>query len=106
MLCTLLTKEEFDNACAQEDHFFVYKYNSKSCPISNRTLYNLLDLQRETPHRIYFVDVIASKPLSVYIGEILNVRHESPQIISIKKGTALAHTSHMHITEDRVKEQL
>jgi len=105
MLCTLLTIDEFENALDKEPHFFVYKYNSRSCPISDRTLNRLLELQQTKPSHIYFVDVIQSKPVSNHIADSLQVRHESPQIISIKEGKSHDAVSHMRITQDRVLNQ-
>lgn len=47
------------------------------------------------------IDVIASRPLSQYIAEEYNIRHESPQAIWLDlNGTVKWHDSHFSITEE------
>lgn len=46
---------------------------------------------------LYFLDLIAFRPLSNAIAERLGVVHESPQMIILKDGSVVAHDSHSGI---------
>ncbi|KYP80718.1 hypothetical protein AYW79_07865 [Ferroacidibacillus organovorans] len=45
------------------------------------------------------VKVIESRSLSLALADELGVRHASPQVILIKRGKAIWHTSHYKITD-------
>jgi len=53
---------------------------------------------------VYFVDIIEHRDVSNSLVEHTNIEHESPQAIIFKEGKAVTHTSHMHITKDRILE--
>ena len=46
---------------------------------------------------VYFLDLIMYRPISNDIAERFAVRHESPQLILIKDGKAIYHSSHSEI---------
>jgi bacillithiol system protein YtxJ len=48
------------------------------------------------------VDVIGQRPLSQRIAADLQVHHESPQLILVKHGQAVAQVSHDSVTADTV----
>jgi len=52
------------------------------------------------------VDVISRRPVSNAIAEALGVPHESPQLILIKGGAAVASQSHSGITAGSIEEAL
>lgn len=54
----------------------------------------------------YFLDLKQYRELSQAIAQKFNVRHESPQILLIKNGTAVYHTSHGAIDASLLKEKL
>ena len=104
MLCAVRTVEWFEAFCWKESIYFIYKYNSNSCPISQRTLDAIGDLTlNDVPVPIYYLDVIPSKPLSNHISNHFGIRHESPQIIAVVNNEAVSHASHMRINEERLK---
>lgn len=53
----------------------------------------------------YYLDLIAYRSLSNHIAEIMQVQHESPQILVIKDGKCTYHESHMGIQFDDIIEQ-
>ncbi|MCM3746192.1 bacillithiol system redox-active protein YtxJ [Paenibacillus pasadenensis] len=52
------------------------------------------------------VRVVEERPVSNAIEEQLGVKHASPQAILIKNGKAEWHTSHWHITEASLAENV
>ena len=53
-----------------------------------------------------FVDVIASRGVSNYIAEKLNVRHESPQAILLDQGKIIWHDSHGSVKSAKILDQV
>lgn len=56
--------------------------------------------------RPYFLDLIQHRSISNQIAEHYGVQHESPQILLIKNGTCIYHTSHSSISVKGVEENL
>lgn len=54
----------------------------------------------------YFLDLKAHRDISSAIAEKFNVQHESPQILLIKNGTAVYHTSHGAIDAESLRSKL
>jgi bacillithiol system protein YtxJ len=55
--------------------------------------------------RFYQVDVVAARQASLKIENLMNVRHESPQILLIWKSECQWHASHRNIREKELKAQ-
>ena len=56
------------------------------------------------PVSVYFLDLIAYRPVSSEIAARFSVTHESPQLLLIKDGKAIYHSSHSEIAfEDMLK---
>lgn len=53
-----------------------------------------------------FVDVIGSREVSNNIAEKLNVRHESPQAIVLKRGEVIWHASHGSVKSAQILNAL
>lgn len=76
----------------------IFKH-STACPIS-RIAYEKLDNGYSlSPDEadLYYLGVIEQRPLSNAIADILNVKHESPQLIIIKNEKCVYHESHLMI---------
>lgn len=54
----------------------------------------------------FIVDVLAQRPLSRAIAEASGVRHESPQVLLLKNGMCVWHTSHISISEETLRRQI
>ena len=46
---------------------------------------------------LYYLGVIEQRPLSNYVAEVLNIRHESPQILAVRDGECIFNESHLMI---------
>ena len=78
----------------------IFKH-STTCGISRMVLnmftqsYNFLDGQMD----FYFLDIHRDRDISNEVGHKFQVLHQSPQLLVIKNGTAVAHDSHGAIAE-------
>lgn len=55
---------------------------------------------------VHVVDVLEHRHLSQKTAAYLNVQHQSPQVIVVRRGSAVWHESHFGITAARVKAAL
>ena len=107
MLCAIISSDEFDELLTHQKDFLLYKYNSKWCRISERTMNTMQQTMKVLRlQHVYFVDVITHKPLSEYIAKVTGIHHESPQLLIIKKGKVQDYTSHMRISQERIEKQI
>lgn len=80
----------------------IFKH-STSCFISKTVLKNF---EREIENLenkddiadLYFLDLLAYRPLSNKIAEDLDIRHESPQLLVIEDGKVINDASHQNIS--------
>ncbi len=76
----------------------IFKHSTR-CGISRMVLrqfesnYSLKDNQL----KLYYLDLLNYRSVSDEVGFTFQVMHQSPQLIVIKNGTAVAHTSHNNI---------
>lgn len=76
----------------------IFKHSTR-CGISRMVLrnfekaYNLKDEDL----KLYFLDLLAHRDISDEVGHKFQVLHQSPQLIVIKNGNAVAHESHHSI---------
>lgn len=76
----------------------IFKH-STNCPVSRMSYekmlaeYPLTDEQAD----LYYLGVIEQRPLSNYVAEVLNIRHESPQILAVRNGECIFSESHLMI---------
>jgi bacillithiol system protein YtxJ len=78
----------------------VYKHSNR-CPVSTWAKRSLNSVP-VYPWPTVEVDVIGQRPLSQRIAGDLEVHHESPQLILVKHGKAVAQVSHDSVTADTV----
>ncbi|MCS3529027.1 bacillithiol system redox-active protein YtxJ [Chryseobacterium sp. JUb7] len=77
----------------------IFKH-STSCFISKTVLKNFekeIENQNEAVE-VYYLDLLAHRPLSNKIAEDFGIRHESPQFIVIENGKAINDASHQDIS--------
>ncbi len=55
---------------------------------------------------IYYLDLITFRSVSNKIAEAFEVPHESPQILLVKDGEVIFHTSHSDISVEGLKAEL
>ncbi len=61
-------------------------------------------LPEETP--VYFLDLLNYREISKAIAGLFNIPHESPQLLLIKDGECVYHTSHGEISAEEAAEQM
>ncbi len=91
---------------AEQDLVVVFKH-STTCPVSyaaDREMNGFMARHPEVP--VQKVLVREQRELSKQIAEWTGVRHESPQIIVLRKGAVIADASHGDVTEDYLAELL
>jgi bacillithiol system protein YtxJ len=85
----------------------IFKH-SISCSISalaKHRLENYWDMPAEVAE-FYFLDLIRYRNLSNAVAETYQVRHESPQLLLIRDGACVYHSSHLDIGVQQLKTQL
>lgn len=81
----------------------IFKH-STSCGISRMVLRNFektyaIDAKQM---KLYFLDLLAFRDVSNEVGFTFQVIHQSPQLIVIKNGVAVAHASHHSIRAEEL----
>ncbi len=86
--------------------YLLYKH-STTCPISARAYHVVESFEKYyTTFPILMVKVIESRPLSLHLAEHFSIEHASPQIILIKDGQPIFHTSHNRITGKTIEQAM
>lgn len=81
----------------------IFKH-STSCFISKTVLRNFekeIENQDKTIN-LYYLDLLAYRPISNKIAEDLGVTHQSPQLIVIENGKAINSASHQDISVEQI----
>jgi bacillithiol system protein YtxJ len=94
---SLVTSTELE-AALREPLALLYKHSDR-CPISAMAfdeIARVAAVHSELP--VHVLDVHAQRPLARYVAEHLDVRHESPQVILLRRGVVLWHASHYGVT--------
>ncbi|MCD9615789.1 bacillithiol system redox-active protein YtxJ [Chryseobacterium gleum] len=100
-------ESEEDLARAIEDSFqkkiAIFKH-STSCFISKTVLKNFeKEVENsEQPVNVYYLDLLAHRPVSNKIATDFEIRHESPQLIVIENGKAINNASHQDISLSQI----
>lgn len=98
--------EEYKKLKDNEEIFFIYKH-STICPVSTNALEQLeifLNKNEDIKKKVNKVHVIEDRPLSNFIADDLEVRHQSPQLLLIKNGKCIWNDSHMRLTAEKIAE--
>jgi bacillithiol system protein YtxJ len=81
----------------------IFKH-STSCFISKTVLRNFeKEVEATNPKAdLYYLDLLAHRPISNKIAEEFGIRHESPQLIVIENGKAVKNASHQDISTSQL----
>ncbi len=106
---TIQSVKELDDAIA-ESHLkpiILFKH-STSCSRSAFAKHRLESSYSLSPDAatFYYLDLLNHRDVSNAIAAELNVVHQSPQIILVKKGKAVFNTSHESISLRSIEERL
>lgn len=106
----LNTIEQLDKILeeSKQTPVIIFKH-STSCSIS-ATAKSRLERQwdgKGLDHiRSYYLDLITYRPVSNEIAELLQVRHESPQLLLVQDGMCTYNASHLSISIDELKKKV
>ena len=82
----------------------IFKYSTR-CGISRITLSQFeKDLPENFDAAYYFMDLVKYRSLSNEIAARFRVQHESPQLILLKDGKVIHHSSHQSINAAKLPE--
>ncbi len=104
-LNTLSSHETLKQALDLQE-VLIYKHSSMcwSSFVAYRHIQKFAAKRRDIP--VFMVDVLASRDVSNEIARLLDVRHESPQLILVKNGASVWDISHYRITHTAIEKQL
>jgi len=88
---------------SQEQACIIFKHSTR-CSISHMVL-SRFERENDIEEKSYFfLDLISYRDLSNAIEERYQVKHESPQLLVIKKSQCVAHASHQSINQLALKD--
>ena len=105
----LTTEGQLDKLIADSEQKPVVLFkHSVSCGTSAMAKHNLEKDWDFTDQEIdfYYLDLIAYRSISNKIATVLNVTHQSPQVILIHKGKAVYATSHQAVSVSGLRSGL
>ncbi|TNE74602.1 bacillithiol system redox-active protein YtxJ [bacterium] len=106
MLHQITTADDLQNALeASNTHICLIYKHSTMCPVSYRAYLELQAVMNESlpdSLKIFMIDVISNRAVSMAIADKLQVRHESPQVLFINKGEAILNYSHSAIRKEKI----
>ena len=83
----------------------IFKHSTR-CGISRMVMNQFVDTYDLDKNNVdlYYLDVINSREVSNEVGYYFQVIHESPQLLVIKNGLAVAHPSHGSINDIELEQ--
>lgn len=99
------TKYQLDAALEKSNHelIIIFKY-SNTCPISAEVYEEIKNLEKKIDMPIYKIVIQENRDLSDQVQEVLDVKHESPQVILVNQSHEKKIFNHNEITEDNLFE--
>lgn len=110
MMEEITTLEQMSALIDSKEPAILFKY-SPTCGIS-QVAQEVWDAFASSPHgsvRLAQCDVVQARPAARGMVDLVGVAHQSPQVLALKNGVCVAHTSHYSITQawmESAKEKL
>ncbi|MFD4816791.1 bacillithiol system redox-active protein YtxJ [Peribacillus butanolivorans] len=106
MTINKIDSEEQFNELLNEETFLLFKH-SLTCPVSAEAYeqYEKYMAANEELKTAYLA-VQEARPLSNYVAETFDIKHQSPQVILFKKGKPAWNESHWRITCDSLTKAI
>ncbi|WP_026693629.1 bacillithiol system redox-active protein YtxJ [Peribacillus kribbensis] len=98
----ILSQEQFEEL-ADSDMFLLVKH-SLTCPVSQAAFEEYEKFAVASGINTAYLAVQEARPLSNFVAEKYQIKHESPQAILFKNGKPVWNTSHWKITEKSLRE--
>ena len=95
----LTSTQQYDSLLAQ-DISIIFKH-SPTCPVSlfaHREVSRFCQTQPGAP--VYLISVRRQREVARHVSQLTGVRHESPQVVVLRRGDVLAAASHHEITAE------
>ncbi|WP_136481273.1 bacillithiol system redox-active protein YtxJ [Cognatitamlana onchidii] len=85
----------------------IFKHSTR-CGISRMVMNQFIDAYqfKESDLDLYYLDLLSYRDVSNEVGYRFQVMHESPQIIIVRQGEAVAHASHGGINDIDLSEYM
>lgn len=96
----LTSVEQLQDLLMEKDKIYVIFKHSTRCSISKMVLTRFQKEWRIKDEKVVplFLDLLSHREISNFIEDFLEVKHESPQVIIVKKELAFYHASHTEIS--------
>lgn len=102
----ITTLAELEEVLVGNEPYILFKH-STTCPISSGAFIQFEEYRggsQAVP--AYYLHVQEARDVSNRIAEHFGVRHESPQVLYIRDGKAVWHTSHWKIKKETLQENI
>ncbi|HHB78717.1 MAG TPA: bacillithiol system redox-active protein YtxJ [Saprospiraceae bacterium] len=86
---------------AMPGDILIFKHSFR-CSISAAIKNRLEKGQLQDHFKVFMIDVVESRPTSLYLAEKANVVHQSPQVLLFRNGYCYFHASHFDITQHTI----
>ena len=98
------SEQELDEVLNQNEWVLIFKHSTR-CAISSMALSRFESewSLNEENCTLAFIDLIKYRSVSNYCAEKTGVIHQSPQLILLKNGEVIDHTSHNNINASKIK---
>lgn len=106
---SLQSEQDLERALIESaDKPVVIFKHSTTCGISAHKFHDLVEDWNLSPDQVsfYYLDLLAYRPISNLVAEKLRVIHQSPQILIVRNGKAVANASHAYANLDFVKKHI
>jgi len=102
---TSLSELEELNTRSFEKPMVIFKHSTR-CGISAHAKDKLNAIKISDAFDFYYLDLISNRDVSHRIADKYSVTHQSPQLIIIKEGQAVFHTSHQGVSAEAVEQNI
>lgn len=100
----LNSTEEF--AEIKEQPYFLLFKHSLTCPVSQAAFDEFNKYMEDAEIPGYYLYVQEARPLSNFLAEETEIKHESPQAFLFKDGQVVWHASHWNITQKSIQKEV
>lgn len=102
----VVPEEQLQDEFATQEFVLLYKHSPLCglCDIAIAEVNAFVEANPDVP--VWMVDVISQRPLSQRLEAMLGVRHESPQVIMVRRGEPVWNGSHRRVTRTRLEEAI
>ncbi|MDF2945412.1 MAG: ytxJ [Bacillales bacterium] len=97
----ITTEDELNKIIFDHDKFIFLKHSS-TCPVSTAGYEATKAFAEASDIPVFYLIVQESRPLSNYIAEEYEIKHESPQVFYFVEGEVVWTASHYGITKEEI----